>query len=268
MKETKEVFKDKEFLDISQKEMEQFIDVFNDYSVEYPTQNEIDQCIENLRVYVPKKKSLLQVFEKLLSRGQIEISYINKLYWIISILVFLITFKLATDMSINPYKVITLISPIPLLLGFIEIFKGKENNMLELELSFKISGKEIIISRIIIIGIFNIILNTAMSVLFFKTGLDIQLLKINIFWMVPFVWVNLIAFTIAKNFRGGYVSLGVISFWILLVSILFKSKYFIERIMYIDTGIYIAMAIAGIYLYYRILKKYMKTEVKDFQYEE
>ena len=268
MKETKEVFKDKEFLDISQKEMEEFIDVFNDYSVEYPTQNEIDQCIENLRVYVPKKKSLLQVFEKLLSRGQIEISYINKLYWIISILVFLITFKLATDMSINPYKFITLISPIPLLLGFIEIFKGKENNMLELELSFKISGKEIIISRIIIIGIFNIILNTAMSVLFFKTGLDIELLKINIFWIVPFVWVNLIAFTIAKNFRGGYVSLGVISFWILLVSILFKSKYFIERIMYINTGVYIAMAIAGIYLYYRILKKYMKTEVKDFQYEE
>ncbi|WP_261782977.1 hypothetical protein [Clostridium botulinum] len=60
MKETKEVFKDKEFLDISQKEIEQFIDVFNDYSVEYPTQNEIDQCIENLRVYVPKKKSLLR----------------------------------------------------------------------------------------------------------------------------------------------------------------------------------------------------------------
>ncbi len=86
--------------------------------------------------------------------------------------------------------------------------------------------------------------------------------------MVPFVWVNLIAFTIAKNFRGGYVSLGVISFWILLVSILFKSKYFIERIMYINTGVYIAMAIAGIYLYYRILKKYIKTEVKDFQYEE
>lgn len=101
MKETKEVFKDKEFLDISQKEMEQFIDVFNDYSVEYPTQNEIDQCIENLRIYVSKKKSLLQIFEKLLSRGQIEISYINKLYWIISMLVFLITFKLAINMSID-----------------------------------------------------------------------------------------------------------------------------------------------------------------------
>lgn len=201
MKETKEVFKDKEFLDISQKEMEQFIDVFNDYSVEYPTQNEIDQCIENLRIYVPKKKSLLQIFEKLLSRGQIEISYINKLYWIISILVFLITFKLAINMSINPYKVIMSISPIPLLLGLIEVFKGKENNMLELELSFKISGKEIIISRIIIIGIFNIILNTVMSLLFFKSGIDVELLKINILWIVPFVWINLITFIIAKNIR-------------------------------------------------------------------
>ncbi|ABS35926.1 hypothetical protein FDC06_02775 [Clostridium botulinum] len=38
-----------------------------------------------------------------------------------------------------------LISHIPLLLRLIEVFKVKENNILELELSFKISGKEIII---------------------------------------------------------------------------------------------------------------------------
>ncbi|OPD38367.1 hypothetical protein AL714_03590 [Clostridium botulinum] len=268
MKKTKEVFEDKEFLDISKEEMEQVINTFDDYSIEYPTQHEIDQCIENLRIYIPKKKSLSEEFKKLLNRGQIEISYINKLYWIVSILIFLITFKLSINMSINPYKVVMLISPIPLLLGFIEVFKGKENNMLELELSFKISGKETIISRIIIIGIFNIILNTAMSVFFFKTGLDIQLLKINIFWMVPFVWVNLIAFIIAKNFRGYYVSLGAISFWILLVSILFKSQYFIERTMYINMSVYMAMAVIGIYLYYRVLKRYMKTELKNFQYEE
>ncbi len=168
MKKTKEVFEDKEFLDISKEEMEQVINTFDDYSIEYPTQNEIDQCIENLRIYIPKKKSLSEEFKKLLNRGQIEISYINKLYWIVSILIFLITFKLSINMSINPYKVVMLISPIPLLLGFIEVFKGKENNMLELELSFKISGKETIISRIIIIGIFNIILNTAMSVFFSK----------------------------------------------------------------------------------------------------
>ncbi|HCL4438870.1 TPA: hypothetical protein N2D87_002679 [Clostridium botulinum] len=37
-----------------------------------------------------------------------------------------------------------LISHIPLLLRLIEVFKVKENNILELELSFKISGKEII----------------------------------------------------------------------------------------------------------------------------
>ncbi|NFD75612.1 hypothetical protein FC826_03840 [Clostridium botulinum] len=37
-----------------------------------------------------------------------------------------------------------LISHIPLLLRLIEVFKVKENNIFELELSFKISGKEII----------------------------------------------------------------------------------------------------------------------------
>ncbi|NFK79468.1 hypothetical protein FDB72_08785 [Clostridium botulinum] len=37
-----------------------------------------------------------------------------------------------------------LISHIPLLLRLIEAFKVKENNIFELELSFKISGKEII----------------------------------------------------------------------------------------------------------------------------
>lgn len=47
-------------------------------------------------------------------------------------------------MSINSYKVVMLISHIPLLLRLIEVFKVKENNIFELELSFKISGKEII----------------------------------------------------------------------------------------------------------------------------
>ncbi|WP_434291956.1 hypothetical protein [Clostridium botulinum] len=47
-------------------------------------------------------------------------------------------------MSINSYKVVMLISNIPLLLRLIKFFKVKENNILELELSFKISGKEII----------------------------------------------------------------------------------------------------------------------------
>ncbi|EJP6472157.1 hypothetical protein NHI66_001430 [Clostridium botulinum] len=268
MKKTREVFDDKEFLDISNEEMEQFINVFNNYKIEYPVQDEIEQCIENLRIYVPKRKSLSEEFQKLLNRGQIEISYINKLYWILSILIFLITFKLSINMNVNPYKAVMLIGPIPLLLGFIEIFKGKENNMLELELSFKISGRELIVSRIIIIGIFNVILNTVISLMFFKTGLDIQLLKVNIFWMVPFVWVNFIAFIISKNIRSCYASLGAISFWILFVSTLFKSKYFVEKIMYMDIGVYIAIAIVGIYLYYKALKKYIKTEVKSFQYEE
>ncbi|MCY6959871.1 hypothetical protein [Clostridium brassicae] len=268
MKKARKLFEDKEFLDISDEEIEELICKFNSYSIEYPTQNQIDKCIENLSVYVPKKKSLIQWFEKLLLRGQIQITYINKLYWLISILIFLTTFKLAINMNTNPYKIIMLISPIPLLLGFIEIFKGKENNMLELELSFKISGKQIILSRIIIIGIFNIILNTAMSILFFQSGIDVQLLKINIFWMVPFVWINLIAFVIAKKFRGHYVSLGGISFWILLVSILSKNEDFIEKIMYLNIGVYIAMALVGMYLYYRVLKKYMKTEAKDFEYEK
>lgn len=47
-------------------------------------------------------------------------------------------------MSISSYKVVMLISHIPLLLRLIEAFKVKENNIFELELSFKISGKEII----------------------------------------------------------------------------------------------------------------------------
>lgn len=38
--------------------------------------------------------------------------------------------------------------------------------------------------------------------------------------------------------------------------------------MYINMAVYMTMAVVGIYLYYMALKKYMKTEVKDFQYEE
>ncbi|KNF08321.1 hypothetical protein CLPU_8c00860 [Gottschalkia purinilytica] len=266
MKNSKKKFKDTDFLEVSDEDLMKFIDEINEYSIEVPSQNEINTCIENLRKHVPKKKNLLDILKNITKRIEIDLSYMNKLYWTINILIFLISYLFIITKNISPYGVIVFISPIPLILGFTEIFKGRENGMIELELSFKVSAREIILSRMIILGAFNIALNLVMAIMISRSYTGLNLLKVNIMWLTPFIWVNFVSFMIAKRIRSQYVSFGMIGTWICSILLIFNSPKVVEKFININTGIYILIILVGITLMAIQVKKYIKEGLINFDY--
>lgn len=254
-------------MDLPEQELDLIIGELDKYTVEYPPQYEIDSCVESLSMYIPKNKSLKMKLNRVVNNALLQMSYINKLYFVLSIFIFILTCEAAIKNDVDPYGVILFIAPIPFVVGLIEIFKGSENNMLELELSLKISAKEMVISRMMVIALFNIILNIIMCLLLYNSNLAINFVKINILWIVPFVWVNSIAFVIAKKVRSYYVSSLVITLWVAIITSLYSNKFILEKIIQINIWLYVTMILVGIILGFFVIKDYVQDQFTYFEYE-
>lgn len=257
-----------EYMDLSNDEINLIEGGLDRYTLsQYPSQDEINQCIDNLYKYVPQTKSKKKEMNKFIDKIEFQLSYINKLYIIISLMIFIITCGLAINNIINPYGALMFISPIPFVLGVTEVFKGKENNMLELELSYKISGKELILYRMIIIAVFNIILNVIMTVMLCNDIISMQFIKINILWIVPFVWVNFICIILAEKIRSSYAVTIVISLWIVIVAGIYSNNKLVQWLLSLNTCIYGLMIVVGVSAVFIKIKKYKKCEMYSFAYK-
>jgi hypothetical protein len=234
------------------KEIEQFLEA---YTIEYPTEEEITKSISIIKTYTPeKKKSVLSIyksFRPLLKRSSQDIANIHVWFWVANLALFLIGVGSVLFIKQNPYYLIMYLAPIPFLLGLIEAFKSKDENVLELEMSCKYSGQEVILSKLFLIGMYNILLNTAASVALYNLVPYLFLTKLLLYWMTPFTFVMAVALMMAKKFRSGWLTSGFISAWsvacivILQLTNMYTSLELVNPLIYI--GIITISIIVAIY---------------------
>ncbi|SHJ77316.1 hypothetical protein SAMN02745163_02563 [Clostridium cavendishii DSM 21758] len=264
MKELQNKF---DFIEISAEEIDELCTQLDKYTIDkMPSDEEINNCIESLYTYVPEKKSFKNTIIRLVDIANLNISYINKCYLTISFMIFLFNYILAIKFDVNPYMAIMSCTPIPFLLGLIEIFKGIENNMSELEASFKISFKEIVISKILIIAIFNIILNIIMSVMLYTNIRGIEFAKINVLWLITFCWINLISIIIAQKVRSNKVAILLIAIWTIIVSVIFSNSIAVDMLIKLNTWIYVLFICIAIGVATLLLKNFIKSN--NYFYKE
>lgn len=234
------------------KEIEQFLEA---YTIEYPTEEEIDKSIYIIKAYTPvKKNSILSIyksFRPLLKRSSQDIANIHVWFWVANLALFLIGVGSVLFIKQNPYYLIMYLAPIPFLLGLIEAFKSKDANVLELEMSCKYSGQEVILSKLFLIGMYNILLNTAASVALYNLMPYLFLTKLLLYWITPFTFVMAMALMMAKKFRSGWLTSGFISAWsvacivILQLTNMYTSLEMVNPFIYV--GIITISIIVAIY---------------------
>jgi hypothetical protein len=234
------------------KEIEQFLEA---YTIEYPTEEEITKSISIIKTYTPeKKKSVLSIYKSLrplLKRSSQDIANIHVWFWVANLALFLIGVGSIIFIKQNPYYLIMYLAPIPFLLGLIEAFKSKDENVLELEMSCKYSGQEVILSKLFLIGMYNILLNTAASVALYNLVPYLYVTKLLLYWMTPFTFVMAMALMMAKKFRSGWLTSGFISVWsvacivILQLTNMYTSLEMVNPLIYI--GIITISIIVAIY---------------------
>ncbi|WP_373600316.1 hypothetical protein [Paraclostridium bifermentans] len=190
-------------------DIENFLD---SYVVKKVDEDKIDLTIEVLREYMPEVKNeniveknstyLLNKIKSNVELFKIQFKLFNKLYIIASLLLTLGGVIGGVRYNLNPYVAIYTISPIPVILGLVEVLRGKEDGVWELELSFKYSFREIVFAKLIIIGITSIVISLAMSFILSNTYSQVNLLKLINTSLIPICFISIVSLVTASICRG------------------------------------------------------------------
>jgi hypothetical protein len=84
------------------------------------------------------------------------------------------------------------------------------------------------LSRLVLIGVYNILLNTLFSTVISMIIPKIVLWKILLLWITPFTGVSAVALWLAMKVRGGYAVTLLISGWVVAALSVILSPKFVE----------------------------------------
>lgn len=249
-------------------DIENFLD---SYIVSKVDDKQIDLTIERLKEYIPKQevqiaKKQNKVLDRLkqnISLVKFQFSMMNKLYFIASLILILTGTITTIKLNLSIYVSASIIAPIPILLGIFEIIKGREENVWELELSYKHSLREIILSRLIIINLVSIVTSIAISFILNNKYSSINLLNMISIWLIPIFITGSISLVITSLYRSINSIALCISIWILgVMSINMYEK--IADITNIDIFIVLAVSLVSLAI---SMKLFYKKSISSIDYK-
>lgn len=190
-------------------DIESFLD---SYVVKKVDEEKIDLTVETLRRYMPqnvgedlvvsKKTCLLNKIKANSEVLKMQFMLFNKMYIIGSLILTLGALIGTMKYNLNPYLSSYTIAPIPVLLGLVELLRGKEEGVWELELSYRYSFREIVFAKLIIIGITSIGISLFMSFILANTYSEVNLLKIINTSLIPICFISTVSLITASIYRS------------------------------------------------------------------
>lgn len=242
-------------------------DLFSKYTVNMPDECEIERVINNLSKYIPEKtkwyEKLYKNFKYFIERWNINLYSISPAYWIFTLCLYIFGFYIVYSNGVNPYITIMLISPLPFVLSILEVIKGREEEVLEIEMSCRISNKEMVFSKLTLAGIYNIILNALLSIMLINMNENVDILKVTMVCLTPFTFVSAVSLYICSKIRGYYSCITCIFIWIAISLSISMSPEYINRFFSIDFFQYFLILISGVLLLIFNTKKFLKTNVLE-----
>lgn len=233
-------------------ELDELEKELNQYLVKYPDEQKINITIDALRQYVPQKqKNTVRLKERLfllVKRSTTEITLISKTYWSVSAILFLLGYLMTNSIAYDPLVTLIIIAPIPFVIGLVEVFKGRERGLLEMEMACKFSVHEIMLSRLFLIVIYNLTLNTILTISFASLFDTVSMMQIILAWLTPLTLFAAISLWLSMKFRGPVFITLIGSIW-LIMGVLFISRpvwldvlinmNFIFHLLFMGVGIFL-----------------------------
>ncbi|WP_243444935.1 hypothetical protein [Romboutsia maritimum] len=246
-----ENLEDEQFEDLAEVDLMDIADFLDNYIVKKVDEQKIDSTIDILKSYMPKQEvqtikehnTFLERMKNNIDLVKFQFSLISKIYFISSLLLILVGTITTMKLDLSIYLSASIIAPIPILLGMFEIIKGRDENVWELELSYKYSLREIVLSRLIIINVVSVLIGIIISINLNNVYSDINLFKMIGIWLIPIFIISSMSLVITSVYRSINSVTLCIMIWILgAVSI---SIY--EKIADItNINIFIVLVISGI----------------------
>jgi len=270
-----ENIEDEQFEELLEADLADIEDFLDSYVVSKVDEEKIDSTIDVLKSHMPKEEVqhvkvqeyLLDRIKENISLVKFQFSLISKVYFIASLLLILLGTITTIRLNLSIYLSASIIAPIPILIGIFEIIKGREENVWELELSYKYSLREIVFSRLIIINVVSVLISIMMSLILNNAYSQINLLKMISIWLIPIFLVGSVSLIVTSFYRGINSIALCISIWILgAMSIsVYETIADITHInIFMILGISVIFTLASMKLFYKKSINSIDTKTFDF----
>jgi hypothetical protein len=201
-------------------------------TVKYPGETEITATIDVLRAYVPAKPALVSAkaaerfprfrrsrrvgfaaWRGLFRQAASDLGIVSRWYWLSSLLLFVLGCVYSLHSDADPYRTMALLAPVPVLTGILELFKSREQGVLEMELACRYSASQLLLSRLLLLIVYNIGLNILLTgcILIFTTAAVPGMLVLS--WLTPLAVVTALSLWLAAMFRGGVLLTAGLTLW-------------------------------------------------------
>lgn len=218
-----ENIEDEQFENLPEADLMDIEDYLDSYVVNQVDEEKIDSTIDILKAYMPKEEvetakkdiRIFDVIKENIGLVKLQLSLISKSYLILSLLLILVGTIATVKLNLSVYLSASIIAPIPILLGIFEIIKGREENVWELELSYKYSLREIILSRLIIINVISILISIIISINLNNIYSQINLFNMISIWLIPIFAISSISLVITSVYRSMNSIALCMAIWIL-----------------------------------------------------
>lgn len=218
-----ENIEDEQFENLLEADLMDIEDYLDSYVVNQVDEEKIDSTIDILKAYMPKEEvetakkdiRIFDVIKENIGLVKLQLSLISKSYLILSLLLILVGTIATVKLNLSVYLSASIIAPIPILLGIFEIIKGREENVWELELSYKYSLREIILSRLIIINVISILISIIISINLNNIYSQINLFNMISIWLIPIFAISSISLVITSVYRSMNSIALCMAIWIL-----------------------------------------------------
>lgn len=253
--------RDKELIEL-EKELRELR--LEEYTIEYPSEEAIAHTIDAMRPYVEAAAPVATSAKRKPSiPWRLHVQQIRLTYWFASLLFFGVGLLALGYWEGNPYGILLLLSPIPFLLGLLEMFRGRDEGLLELEISCKYSAQQLLMRKLFTISIYNLALCLVLIGIFGTFGEPLLLSKLIVYWAAPFTVAVSIGLAVANRVRNMLSMPIALVIWICMALIIIPS---IEQFEQVAELPYIAGLIAALALVFIILQ--IKRLKRGYSYYE
>lgn len=223
--------------------------ILKEYLVPFPDESEIDKTVECVQSFVPVPRKVLkrEKVKRLLYNTALGFNYMQKWFFLISILLYAMGYFVAVNSDIYVYSVLFVIAPIPVVVSLLNVFRGREENVYEIELTCKITPQEIAVSKIFIACLYNTVLNFSLSLFLYDKAPNLIFWKVTMLWLLPMVITGAFAIIICSKVKSTYAVSGTLAFWFAAavgISAEFQNTDILSKMHFFSCSLFLIIGIA------------------------
>ncbi|MFJ5763151.1 hypothetical protein ACIQAA_29360 [Neobacillus sp. NPDC093182] len=213
-------------------------DYLDSYSVDFPNADEMESSIEYIMAQVGPVENRVGTVQgrakALVSNSIVELQNFGWMFWNLNSIFLVLGIISLVRLDTNPYLTAFFLAPLPFIVGLFEIMKSKEEGLIELEMTFQYNTQQVLTSRLLVVGFYNLLINFLVSAVCIVVNPEVVFIKLFFSWTVPYVFVSGLAFLFALQTRGTVVSGILLAIWFALCYGAFQIPHIRDALLKIE----------------------------------